>query len=645
MSRSASQAKIINASLLLAGVASILVVYKYATKPGGRTQSKKSLPKDDDKEDSDAPRSPTKEAAQKIHSGTPLHSNKSSAASTGSASASAGGGESTSTEDFMAELHLQIEEIDKRGKTLFRAKKHLDAAEVFTEALDLINSKVANASKYNNLNRQLVTLMNNRSAMYEKGALPDLALVDCDGILDIEPSHAKARTRKLRILEALKRYPEALVEVCALQLQFMQDNRDKLRLGIPVTPPVSQSKIEDLMGNILPTKIEETLAEIEIKYGTQDRPLPSCHTIMQLVQSFAGYNSWMAQAARDGGLDELSAKLDAANNDAEKVECLLKRGRRYAYHRKFEDCKNNFEAAYEILEKGGDELRDILEGDTYARVLEWTGMCRHLRYDLDGALKCYEACSDADPTNAEILVKRAGVRMDAGKLEEAISLFDTALGIDPSAVDALLHRANLRMLEQKPLEAKTDLERCIELRPNHIFAHLRLATIYMAMNDAEGAKRSLDNASLIDPQSSEVHSYRGELLFAQGQMDEAKVEFDLASECDAGNPTAYVNAALAVMNTPGAGGGPPDIPEAVRLLEKAIDVDPQFHTAYVHLGQLKLSMATDLSTARAVVALYDQGLEYCRTADELRDIVSMRILTIAQVDAASALKMDTLNMQ
>jgi hypothetical protein len=31
--------------------------------------------------------------------------------------------------------------------------------------------------------------------------------------------------------------------------------------------------------------------------------------------------------------------------------------------------------------------------------LEWTGMCRHLRYDLDGAIKCYEACSEADPTN------------------------------------------------------------------------------------------------------------------------------------------------------------------------------------------------------------------------------------------------------
>ncbi len=248
------------------------------------------------------------------------------------------------------------------------------------------------------------------------------------------------------------------------------------------------------------------------------------------------------------------------------------------------------------------------------------------------------------PTKAEILVKRAGVKMDSGKLEEALGLFDTALGLDPSAVDALLHRANLRMLEQKPVEGKADLERCIELRPNHIFAHLRLATISMALEDIEGAKRSLEKAEKIDPQSSEVHSYRGELQFAQGQMEEARAAFDRAIECDGGNPTPFVNAALAVMNTPTAG-GPPDIPEAIRLLEKAIEVDPQFQTAYVHLGQLKLSMATDLTTARDVIALYDKGLDHCRTAEELKDIVSMRILTVAQVDAAGALKMNTLNMQ
>jgi len=589
--------------------------------------------KKEDEEEEETSSTPAKKSTKKAkESNTPLHSNRSVAA------ASEG-----SNSDLMSVLHGQIEEIDKRGKALFKAKKYMDAAEVFSEAIELINSKVEDTSDYGNLSRQMVTLMNNRSAMYEKGGVPDLALVDCESIIDIEPAHNKARTRKLRILESLNRHSEALVEVCALQLKFMQDNRDKLRLGIPVTPPVPQSKIEDLMGLILPAEIEKTLAESMAKHKDEDRPLPSCHTILQLLQSFAGYNSWMAQAAKDGGLDSLTSKLDAAATDVEKVETLLKRGRRYAYHKKFEDCKNDFETAYKMLEKN-DDLKDLLEDDTYARVLEWTGMCRHLRYDLEGAIKCYETCSDADPTNSEILVKRAGVKMDSGKLDEAIALFDTALGLDPSAVDALLHRANLRMLQQKPAEAKIDLERCVELRPNHIFAHLRLATISMALEDVNGAKLSLERAEKVDPQSSEVHSYRGELEFAQGQMEEARAAFDRAIACDGANPTPYVNAALAVMNTP-TPGGPPDIPEAIRLLEKAIEVDPQFQTAYVHLGQLKLSMATDLSTAKEVIALYDKGLEHCRTAEELKDIVSMRILTVAQVDAASALKMNTLNMQ
>ena len=474
----------------------------------------------------------------------------------------------------------------------------------------------------------------------------------------------------------------------------MQDNRDKLRLGIPVTPPVPQTKIEQLMTMIVPSEVEKMMEKIKAKYGENgnlERPLPSCHTILQLLQSFSGYNAWMAKAAKDGSLDSLTNKLNEAVGGKEKVELLLQRGRRYAYHRKFDECKNDFESAYEILENDeSDEIKKALvDGDTYTRVLEWVGMCRHLRYDLDGALKCYETCSELEPTNvsfilhilsimdlniyihrrmnvlmlhcvpnchqnmtflffenkAEILVKCAGVKMDSGKLEEAMELFKTALELDPTAVDALLHRANLYMLQQKPNEAKEDLELCLKLQPDHLLARLRLATVHMATEDLEGAKRHLDKAAEVDPDSSEVHSYRGELQFAQGDFAEAKAEFDRAIECDAGNPTPYVNAALTVMNTPPAGGGPPDIPESIRLLEKAIEVDPQFHNAYVHLGQFKLSMATDLTTAKEVVALYDKGLEYCRTPDELKDIVSMRILTVAQVDAAAMLKMDTLSMQ
>lgn len=242
-------------------------------------------------------------------------------------------------------------------------------------------------------------------------------------------------------------------------------------------------------------------------------------------------------------------------------------------------------------------------------------------------------------------MKRAGVKMDGGEHDEALTLFDTALGLNPNAVDALLHRGNLRMIQQKIPEAKADLERCLELRPDHVLARLRLASILMATNDLDGAKKELEMAESFDPNSSEVHSYRGEMHFAQGEFTEARAQFDRAIACEAGNPTPYVNAALAVMNTPAAGGGAPDVAEAIRLLEKSIEVDPQFHASYVHLGQLKLSMATDLSTAREVIDLYDKGLEFCRTKEELKDICSMRLLTVAQVEAASMLKMETLNMQ
>eukprot|EP00956_Cyclotella_meneghiniana_P023229 scaffold44786_cov61-Cyclotella_meneghiniana.AAC.5 len=138
---------------------------------------------------------------------------------------------SSSVEDDKS-LHRRIEEIDREGKALFKNKEYTAAAECFTKALELIdlsnnnnaasgNNNIAgesNSESKNGLMRQVVTLMNNRSAMYEKASLPDLALSDCDAVLERDPSHVKARTRRLRILESLNRYSEAIVEHQVLYL-------------------------------------------------------------------------------------------------------------------------------------------------------------------------------------------------------------------------------------------------------------------------------------------------------------------------------------------------------------------------------------------------------------------------------------------
>eukprot|EP00529_Nitzschia_sp_RCC80_P015332 CAMPEP_0113523178 /NCGR_PEP_ID=MMETSP0014_2-20120614/45572_1 /TAXON_ID=2857 /ORGANISM="Nitzschia sp." /LENGTH=682 /DNA_ID=CAMNT_0000421261 /DNA_START=195 /DNA_END=2243 /DNA_ORIENTATION=- /assembly_acc=CAM_ASM_000159 len=560
------------------------------------------------------------------------------------------------------QIHTQIEALDKKGKAFFKNKQFAEAAAAFTEALDVVSSyyggedgSIPPPSPSTSLNKQIVTLINNRSAMYEKGKLPELALEDCNKILDVyDATHQKARLRKLRVLESaeMKDYYAALVEVCALQLLYMQQNRDQLRMGIqPSTPPpVPQSKLEQLVQQLVPERLDEFAAKNDEEQKKNPR-LPSDYTLIQLLKSYTGYNAWMAKAAKDGSVSLLKGELellDATSTDpaaiADRASVYMKIGQRYVYDGDFASARDAILEAYSLID-GKSKVQDVMKDDDCARLFEWAGMVKHWTYDLDNSNACYRRCAEMEPLNAEIMVKQAGVAMDGMKHKEALELFDRALTVDPEAIDALLHRANLRMLQADLPAAKADLEKCVELRPDYVLAHLRLAAVLTSSEDADEAKKHLATAERVDPDSSEVQSYRGELYFTQQEFEKAKEQFEKAQKLEPKNPTPYVNGALAVLNTPPKPGQQMQMAqEACDLLEKAIKVDPQFQAAYVQLGQLKLGMATDLKSARNVVALYDKGLSYCRTKDEMKDLMGMKLLTQAQVDAASELKMDTFNL-
>lgn len=545
-------------------------------------------------------------------------------------------------------LHTKIEGIDRKGKSLFKDKSYMEAAEAYTEALELIEryGKASLNEHSTTFDRHFLTITNNRSAMYEKSGLPDLALHDCDAILAIDPSHIKARKRKLRIFESSSRYPEALVEVCALQLKFMKDNREKIRMGLPITPPVPQTKLEELIGYILPKETEIELVKAEMEYIEKEKPFPSNYTVSHLFQSFSGYTEWISAATKDKPLDFLTNKIRAfgKNKMDKEIELLFIRGRRYAYCKKFAKCKIDIYKALSLLQELSVTRGVTLNNHVHARIWEWAGMFRHLCHDLIGASRCLKRCLDLEPDNVEIFVKIAGVEMDCGRYENALSYFERALSFDPNATDALLYRANLFLQQKDPLKAKIQLLKCLELRPDFSIARLRLATVFMTTDEISEAQKCLDLAVSIDPYSSDVRSYLGEMFFSRGSFVDARKEFELAIKCDSQNPTAYFNTALMIMNSPPDRPGLPNISEAIDLLEKTLKVDPQFHQAYVHLGQLKLSMAMDLAGAKRVIPLYNEGLMYCHRSEEMKDILSMKILAIAQVEAANTLKMDTFSI-
>ena len=246
--------------------------------------------------------------------------------------------------------------------------------------------------------------------MYEKGKLPELALEDCNKILEVyDMKHTKARLRKLRVLENFEQFYPALVEVCALQLLYMQQNRDTLRMGIPPAnpPPVEQSKLEGLITKVLPEQLESHVNA----NNANNETLPSDYTLIQLLKSYTGYNSWMAQAAKDGSVSKLKKDLeglpDSSSDDpksvADRASLMMKIGRRYVYDGEYSLARQILLDAYALVENRREAQNQIM-GDDYARLLEWTGMVKHWTYDLKGASHCYQKCAELEPINVSTLL-------------------------------------------------------------------------------------------------------------------------------------------------------------------------------------------------------------------------------------------------
>lgn len=168
----------------------------------------------------------------------------------------------------------------------------------------------------------------------------------------------------------------------------------------------------------------ETVKQKQQHQKVKDRVLPSAYTVSQLLKSFSGYNAWMGEGAKYGGVEVFTSKLAKelppredntyVEKAAEQARLLYSRGRRYAFEKQFEKAVSDFDASYDIIQDCGEgeqskdheevkkAICDAVGKDIYARILEWQGMCRHLRYDLEGALKCYEACSDLEPENVSL---------------------------------------------------------------------------------------------------------------------------------------------------------------------------------------------------------------------------------------------------
>ena len=122
------------------------------------------------------------------------------------------------------------------------------------------------------------------------------------------------------------------------------------------------------------------------------------------------------------------------------------------------------------------------------------------------------------------------------------------------------------------------LEKGVGLAPDYYPLHLNLAGAYDDLGDTEKALDHLDRAIEVHPAFSVAHERKGVVLMRMGRYEEALAALDTAARHDARDPEVFYFAGVIESNFE-------RWQPAIERFQQAIEVDPVFTKAYIHMAR------------------------------------------------------------
>jgi tetratricopeptide (TPR) repeat protein len=129
-----------------------------------------------------------------------------------------------------------------------------------------------------------------------------------------------------------------------------------------------------------------------------------------------------------------------------------------------------------------------------------------------------------------LLRKRARVRANNARLDDALADYDRMIDLDPNDVSVRREKAALLLLANRPDDAAAEVRKALKLNPRYAPGLLLLAEINWKNGDAGAAKLGLSRALDIDPGLARAYLLRGRIHAAEGRKNEAKADLDRAAE-------------------------------------------------------------------------------------------------------------------
>lgn len=226
----------------------------------------------------------------------------------------------------------------------------------------------------------------------------------------------------------------------------------------------------------------------------------------------------------------------------------------------------------------------------------------------------------------EFLEPLGYAQLAAQRQPAAIESFTKALQDEPESAPALMGRGLAYYQVGQNQNAITDLTKAIELNPDHGFPHKYLGALYHDLGKLEQAKEHLDVAAKIDAYDVFTRKARGRLMFDQGNYPGSLREFGIAVSIDPKDIEALAGRGV-VLHAIGVNlkEAAEDFARAIELAEKTLE------DAYLwsNLGQAQIELGD-----------YEQALKNLNKAIELdsqfTEAHSHRAFLLASQDSDAA---------
>ncbi|VVD04606.1 mitochondrial import receptor subunit TOM70 [Leptidea sinapis] len=467
------------------------------------------------------------------------------------------------------------------GNRAFHAGEYDKAIELYNDAIEACPSERA---------VDLATFYQNRSACYEKREMWEQVKEDCTFALKLNEKYVKAYLRRSRAAEKSGDLVLALEDVtsaCILERFQVQSSL------------VNADRILKALGR---QHAREALDK-------RDPVMPSKHFIKTYFSAFS---------------EDPIAKVNVDANETCGFANAKKALEVQDYDSVVKACTEEIDA------EGKYKYEALLLRATFYLLL---GRHEEAHIDLANVIT-----SDA-PTKIRVnaLIKRASLFTQLENTEKCLEDFSTAAQLDPDNSDIYHHRGQVYLLLERMDEATSEFAKAVELNPNFSIAYIqkcyadyRHAQLHKNIGALTTVRADFERALELFPRCADAYILYAQVLSDQQEWGRAEALFDAALAVDPNNATLYVHKGLVQLQKS------TDFDKAVKLINKAIDMDDKCDFAYETLGTIEVQRGN----LRRSLELFEKAIRLAKTELEMTHLFSLKDAAAAQLKVSERWGLD-----